>query len=62
MGEEINKFDQIANIFSQFTEENKEYLIETAESLVQIQHDSESMIANNKTRDKRKGKRDERKV
>ena len=47
MGGEINKFDNISNIFSQFTEKNKENLIITAQSLLQIQHESEGMIAKN---------------
>ena len=47
MGEEINKFDQIGNIFSKFTEKNKENLIYTAQSLLKIQCDSGAMIANN---------------
>jgi len=56
MGGEINKFDNISNIFSRFTEENKENLIITAQSLLQIQRESEGMIAKNKTREKVKGK------
>ena len=48
MGEEINKFDQISNIYSRFTEENKENLIITAQSLLKIQHDSEEMISQDK--------------
>ena len=47
MGEEINKFVQISNIYSQFTERNKKNLIRTAQSLLKIQHDSKAMIAQN---------------
>ena len=52
MDEEINKFDQISNIFSKFTEKNKENLIKTALSLLQIQRDSEEASANNSQDDK----------
>jgi len=48
MDGEINKFDNISNIFSEFTEENKENLIITAQSLLEIQRESEGMVANNK--------------
>ena len=48
MGGEVNKFDNISNIFSKFTEENKENLIITAQSLLQIQRESEGMITKNK--------------
>jgi len=34
---EINKFDQIGGIFSLFSEENKEKLLETAKSLLKVQ-------------------------
>ena len=34
---EINKFDQISEIFSQFSEENKDKLLETAEGLLKVQ-------------------------
>ena len=47
MDGEINKFDNISNIFSKFTEENKENLIITAQSLLEIQRESEGMIAKN---------------
>jgi len=33
----INKFDQISGIFSQFSEENKDKLLETAKRLLKIQ-------------------------
>jgi len=32
-----DKFDQISVIFSQFSEENKDKLLETAESLLKVQ-------------------------
>jgi len=37
--EKVNKFDQISAIFSQFSEENKDKLLETAKSLLKIQMD-----------------------
>ena len=48
MSGEVNKFDNISNIFSQFTEKNKENVIKTAQSLLEIQNESEGMIAKNK--------------
>ena len=41
----INKFAQIGDIYSQFTEKNKNNLIRTAQSLLKIQHTSDEMIA-----------------
>jgi hypothetical protein len=32
-----NKFDQISGIFSQFSEENKDKLLETAKNLLKVQ-------------------------
>ena len=43
MDTEINKFAQISDIYSQFTEKNKNNLIRTAKSLLKIQHTSEAM-------------------
>jgi len=34
-----DKFDQISGIFSQFSEENKDKLLETAKSLLKVQKD-----------------------
>jgi len=34
-----DKFDQISGIFSQFSEENKDKLLETAKSLLKVQMD-----------------------
>jgi len=34
-----DKFDQISGIFSQFSEENKDKLLETAKSLLKVQTD-----------------------
>ena len=45
MDTEINKFAQISDIYSQFTEKNKNMLIRTALSLLHIQHVNEAMIA-----------------
>ena len=50
MGGEINKFDNISNIFSKFTEENKENLIKTAQSLLEIQRESEAMAAKDESK------------
>jgi hypothetical protein len=36
---EINKFEQISGIFSQFSEENKDKLLETAKNLLKIQRE-----------------------
>jgi len=35
----VNKFDQIGGIFSQFSEENKDKLLETAKNLLKVQTD-----------------------
>ena len=40
----INKFAQIGDIYSQFTEKNKNRLIRTARSLLKIQRLGEEMI------------------
>jgi hypothetical protein len=45
MGKEINKFDQICNIYFQFSEKNKENLVKTAKSLLKIQNENEAMRA-----------------
>jgi hypothetical protein len=45
MDKEINKFDQISNIYSQFSEKNKENLVKTAKSLLKIQKENEAMFA-----------------
>jgi hypothetical protein len=45
MDGEINKFDQISNIYSQFSEKNKENLVKTAKSLLKIQNVNEAMLA-----------------
>ena len=44
MGIKVNKFTQISNIYSQFTEDNKMKLVRTAQSLLKVQHDSEKML------------------
>ena len=44
MGRKSNKFMQISNIYSQFTEENRKNLIKTAKSLLEVQRDSEAML------------------
>jgi len=48
MDRETSKFAEISEIFSQFTETNKQNLITTAQSLLKIQHASEAMITSNK--------------
>jgi hypothetical protein len=45
MDREINKFDQISNIYFQFSERNKENLVKTAKSLLKIQNENEAMLA-----------------
>jgi len=42
--DKINKFDQISVIFSQFSEENKDKLLETAKSLLKVQTDGLTAI------------------
>jgi hypothetical protein len=42
---EINKFDQISNIYFQFSETAKENLVKTAKSLLKIQKENEAMLA-----------------
>jgi hypothetical protein len=44
-----NKFDQIDNIYSQFSEKNKENLVKTAKSLLKIQHENAVMLAEMET-------------
>jgi hypothetical protein len=39
-----NKFDQISGIFSQFSEENKDKLLETAQNLLKVQMDGLTSI------------------
>jgi len=40
----VNKFDQIGGIFSRFSEENKDKLLETAKNLLKVQKDSLASI------------------
>jgi hypothetical protein len=47
MGKEINKFDQIGNIYFRFSEKNKENLVKTAKSLLKIQNESKAMLGKN---------------
>jgi hypothetical protein len=49
-----DKFDQISVIFSQFSEENKDKLIETAESLLKVQ--MEGIITVSASYDEKKSK------
>jgi len=47
--DKINKFEQISGIFSQFSEENKDKLLETAKNLLKVQMDGlTSITASNK--------------
>jgi hypothetical protein len=48
--DKINKFKQISGIFSQFSEENKDKLLETAKNLLKVQMDGLTSItaSNNK--------------
>jgi len=43
--DKFNKFDQINVIFSQFSEENKDKLLETAKSLLKVQMDGLASIS-----------------
>jgi hypothetical protein len=45
MEREIDKFDQISNIYFQFSEKNRENLVKTAKSLLKIQNESKAMLA-----------------
>ena len=45
MGRKNNKFTQISNIYSQFSEKNRKNLVRTAQSLLEIQKESEAMLA-----------------
>jgi len=40
----VNKFDQIKDIFSQFSEKNKDKLIETAKRLLEVQEKDISSV------------------
>jgi hypothetical protein len=41
---EVNKFDQISGIFSQFSEENKDKLLETAKNLLKVQMNGSTAV------------------
>jgi hypothetical protein len=41
---ETNKFDQISNIYFQFSERARENLVKTAKSLLKIQEENEAML------------------
>ena len=41
---EVNKFDQISGIFSQFSEENKDKLLEMAENLLKVQREEVASV------------------
>jgi hypothetical protein len=44
MEKEEDKFSVIAEIYSQFTEENKEKLVKTAKSLLKVQKEDAEMV------------------
>jgi hypothetical protein len=41
---EINKFDQISNLYFLFSERAREHLVKTAKSLLKIQEENEAML------------------
>lgn len=45
MEQEINKFAVISEIYSLFTEENKEKLVKTAKSLLKVQKEDAAALA-----------------
>ena len=45
VGRKSDKFKQIVNIYSQFSDKNKQNLIKTAQSLLEIQIESKNMIS-----------------
>ena len=44
MEKEVDKLSVISEIFSQFTEENKEKLVKTAKSLLRVQKEDVEMV------------------
>jgi hypothetical protein len=46
MEKEVDKFSVISEIYSQFTEENKEKLIKIARTLLKVQNEDADMVAN----------------
>jgi hypothetical protein len=45
MEEEKDKFSVISEIYSQFSEENKEKLVRTAKNLLKVQKEDTAMVA-----------------
>ena len=56
MESKVNKFDQIGRIFSQFSEENKEKLLDMAKSLLKVQQGGLASITASQNDVKAKGR------
>jgi hypothetical protein len=44
---EVNKFERISGIFSQFSEEYKDKLLEIAKNLLKVQRDDTASVSHN---------------
>ena len=53
MAGKTRTFDEIGRIFAQFTEQNRERLVQTAKKLLQIQRKDRSALAGSSRREKR---------
>jgi len=53
----INKYEQIKGIFSQFSEKNKDKLIEMAKRLLRVQEKNTALVVASKNEMKVKGRR-----
>jgi len=52
----VNKFDQIGRIFSRFSEENKDKLLETAKNLLKVQQGGLASVTTSQNDVKAKGR------
>jgi uncharacterized membrane-anchored protein len=46
MGREVNKFDDLSQLYERFTKQNKENLMKTAKHLLKVQKEDAAMLAN----------------
>jgi Zn-dependent M16 (insulinase) family peptidase len=45
MKKEVNNFDQLSKVYSQFTDENKEKLVKTAKRLLKLQKQDLAIVS-----------------